>query len=232
LFTVALVTFVGLPGLDAGGACGAAEKPDGWVALFDGKSLDGWVVRSGFATYRVEDGAIVGTTAEGSANTFLCTEKEYGDFILEFEVNVDPALNSGVQIRSHAYEKETVKEIVRDGKVRKRVWPAGRVYGYQVEICTGERGKAGGIYDEARRGWLFELPDGAPAGKAFKDGQWNKYRVECRGDSIKTWINDVPCADLTDSMDASGLIGLQVHGIKGDEKLEVRWRNLRIKELD
>lgn len=211
--------------------CCSAAGENGWVSLFDGESLEGWVVRSGFATYEVEDGVIVGTTAEGSPNTFLCTEKDYGDFILEFEVKVDPALNSGVQIRSHAHEKDVVREIVRNGKKRTRKWPAGRVYGYQVEICTEARGKSGGIYDEARRGWLDEIEEGTPASKAFKDGQWNKYRVECRGDSIKTWINGVPCADLTDSMDASGLIGLQVHGIKGDEKLQVRWRNLRIKEL-
>lgn len=210
--------------------CLAAE--DGWVSLFDGKSLDGWVVRSGYATYAVDDGTIVGTTAEGSPNTFLCTKKNYGDFILEFEVKDDPELNSGVQFRSHAYDKETVVENERNGKKIKRTWPEGRVYGYQVEICGAAVGKSGGIYDEARRArWLYEIPDGSPASKAFKDGQWNEYRVECRGDSIKTWINGVPCADLTDSMDKSGFLGLQVHQIKGDQKLQVRWRNLRIKQL-
>lgn len=225
-----IVTVISLPATLATSRCSAAEQA-GWVSLFDGKSLDGWVVRSGFATYKAEDGAIVGTTAKGSPNTFLCTKKDYGDFILEFEVKVDPALNSGVQIRSHTYGKEATQEIVRNGKKRIRKWPAGRVYGYQVEICTETRGKSGGIYDEARRGWLDEIQEGTPASKAFKDGRWNKYRVECRGDSIKTCVNGVPCADLTDSMDASGFIGLQVHQVKGDEKLQVRWRNLRIQEL-
>jgi hypothetical protein len=184
------------------------------------------------AKYHVEDGAIVGTTVEGSPNTFLCTEKEYGDFILEFEVKVDPGLNSGVQIRSHAYETEKTTWIERDGKKRQRVFPAGRVHGYQVEISNEAAGTSGGIYDEARRGWLQNIADNPKASKAFKDNQWNKYRVECRGDSIKTFVNGVPCADLKDSMDPRGLIGLQVHGVRGDPKLQVRWRNLRIQVLD
>jgi hypothetical protein len=208
---------------------GAAEE---WTALFDGKSLDGWVVRSGFAKYHVEDGAVVGTTVEKSPNTFLCTEKEYGDFILEFEVKVDPGLNSGVQIRSHASEKETVTYVERNDKKIKRVRPAGRVFGYQVEISNEASGSSGGIYDEARRGWLANVSDDPAASKAFKDNQWNKYRIECRGDSIKTFVNGVPCADLKDSVDARGLIGLQVHGVKGDPQYQVRWRNLRIQVLD
>lgn len=202
---------------------------DGWVSLFDGKSLDGWVVRSGFAKYHVEDGCIVGTTVEGSPNTFLCTEKEYGDFILQFEVKVDSGLNSGVQIRSHVYDTDKEEEIQRDGRTVKRRFPAGRVFGYQVEIAEGTT--AGGVYDEARRGWLCNIQDDPAASKAFKSGQWNHYRVVCKGDRIQTFVNGVPCADFTDSMDASGLIGLQVHGVKGDPKYQVRWRNIRIKEL-
>jgi hypothetical protein len=214
------------------GSAAAAESDEGWTCLFDGKSLDGWVVRSGSAEYHVEDGAIVGTTVKGSPNTFLCTEKEYGDFILEFEVKVDPGLNSGVQIRSHSYETEKVVWIERKGKKRKRVHPAGRVYGYQVEISNEKQGSSGGIYDEARRGWLDNIADDPAASKAFKDNQWNKYRIECRGDSIKTFVNGVPCADLKDPVDKSGLIGLQVHGVKGDPHYQVRWRDLRIKELE
>ncbi len=228
---VLLVSLFAISLTISAGRMAVAEQ--GWTNLIKGNSLDGWEVRSGFATYKIEDGCVVGTTVEGSPNTFLCTKKEYGDFILEFEVLVDTKLNSGVQIRSHAYEKEIKKEITRNGKKRTRTWPAGRVYGYQVEICDGSRGKAGGIYDEARRGWIDEIPDGAAAGKAFKNDQWNKYRIECRGDSIKTSINGIPCADLKDSVDAQGFIGLQVHGISKDlGTLQVRWRNLRIQELD
>ncbi len=84
------------------------QEKDEWVSLFDGKTLNGWSVHSGFAKYHIEDGAIVGTTVKGSPNTFLCSDREYGDFILEFEVRLDPRLNSGVQIRSKIAEKEKV----------------------------------------------------------------------------------------------------------------------------
>jgi len=206
-----------------------------WMDLFDGKTLNGWSIHSGYAKYRVEDGAIVGTAVKGSPNTFLCTNKEYGDFILEFEVKCDPRLNSGVQIRSQI-AKDPMFFVFRrpDGRPRQNVIPPDRVYGYQVEIAGAETGTSGGIYDEARRGFfLADVSEDPAAGKAFKDDQWNKYQIECKGSSIKTWINGVPCADLRDSMDAKGIIGLQVHGLgRNFFPYQVRWRNLRIRELD
>jgi hypothetical protein len=105
------------------------------------------------------------------------------------------------------------------------------VHGYQVEIDPSKRGWTGGIYDESRRGWLYDLKKNEPARKAFKQNDWNKFRIECRGPSIKTWLNGVPAADLKDSLTASGFIALQVHGVgKKAEPMEVRFRNLRIKE--
>ena len=193
-----------------------------WVELFDGKTLDGWTQRNGTATYRVEDKTIVGKTNEGSPNSFLCSDKEYGDFELEFEVKVHDKLNSGVQIRSQT--KDT---------------PTGRVNGPQVEIeASGEGGaEAGYIYGEATgRGWLTPEDELKPH-KHFKDGQWNKFRVVARGPRIQTWINGKPIADLTDEpiyeTHPKGFIGLQVHSIgKGEGPYEVAWRNIRIKELD
>ena len=204
-------------------------------SLFDGTTLKGWSIHSGFAKYHVEDGAIVGTTVTGSPNSFLCTDRQYGDFVLEFEVNLDPRLNSGVQIRSQIAEAE--KAFVfsgRDGTAQKLVIPADRVYGYQVEIATEKGGSSGSIYDEARRGFMLAGTKSDPAAaKAFKDGQWNKFRVECKGDRIQTWINDVPCVDLRDGMTLRGVIGLQVHGVAKDAgPYEVRWRNIRIQADD
>jgi len=171
----------------------------GWKNLFDGRTLDGWEVRGGFAKYHVEDGVIVGTTVEGSPNTFLCTKKQYGDFILEFEVKCDPRLNSGVQIRSHVYKKDTTQEVWRRDKKVKVVRKAGHVYGYQVEISSEQTGSSGGVWDEARKSmWLYNARENAKASKAFKDNQWNKFRIACIGDSIKTWVNGVPCTDLRD----------------------------------
>jgi type 1 glutamine amidotransferase len=206
-----------------------------WTDLFDGKTLNGWSIHSGYAKYRVEDGVIVGTAVKGSPNTFLCTSKEYGDFILEFEVKCDSRLNSGVQIRSQIATNPMFFMFRRpDGRPRQIVIPPDRVYGYQVEIAGAETGSSGGIYDEARRGFfLADVSEDPAAGKAFKNDEWNKFRIECKGSSIKTWINGVPCADLRDSMDAKGIIGLQVHGLgRNFFPYQVRWRNLRIRELD
>lgn len=186
---------------------------DGWVWLFNGANLDGWERLNGTAPYEVADGTIVGTTAEGSPNSFLCTKKHFADFDLEFEVNCDPRLNSGVQFRSNSFKD----------------YQNGRVHGYQVEIATSNPGR---IYDEARRGRWLDDTDAQKANKAYKAGEWNKYRVLCVGDSIKTWVNGVPIADMKDSMTAKGFIGLQVHSFQSDTPAQVRWRNIRIKELN
>jgi hypothetical protein len=206
-----------------------------WVNLFDGKTLVGWKIRSGFASIVVENGVIVGTTVDGSPNTFLCTENEYGDFILEFETKNDPLLNTGVQIRSQvAQEEMTLWFLNKKGKPVKRVLPPDRVYGYQVDIFNEESGISGGIYDETRRSFfLADVSTDPKTRNAHKDNQWNRYRIECRGHSIKTWVNDVQCADIQDSLTLRGIIGLQVHGLRDHyQKLQVRFRNIRIQKLD
>lgn len=202
----------------------ALAQGEGFRPLFDGKSLTGFTIRSGTATYKVEDGAIVGTTAEGSGNTFLTTDKEYGDFELTFEVKVDNALNSGVQIRSHVAPENGFQPKL-GGKL-----PKDRLYGPQVEISTD--GMAGRIYDEARRGrWLDTKEPTAETKGAFKKGEWNQYRVLAQGDRIQTWVNGIPIADVRDGEDAKGHIGLQVHGIaRGTGPFQVRWKNLMIRE--
>jgi hypothetical protein len=199
----------------------------GWVALFDGKAIEGWSVKGGTATYKVEEGAIVGTTVEGSPNSFLC-RGPYSDFVLEFDVLCDTPLNSGVQIRSHTYEKDTPLES-KGGRIRK----AGDVYGYQCEITKAEEGVAGNFWDEARRTkWMDDFSKKPEAPKAYKDGQWNHYRIVAQGDHIRSWVNGVACADFHDDMDKSGFIGLQVHSIRrGEGPYHVRWKNIRIREL-
>jgi hypothetical protein len=212
-------------------ACDFAQADDeaGFRPLFDGKSLAGWVQRGGKAKYAVEDGAIVGTTVLNTHNSFLCTDRDYGDFILEIEFKVDPGMNSGVQIRSEYTAEDKPLDTTRNGKPV--VVPADCVYGYQVEIDPSNRAWSGGIYDEKRRAWLDDLEGQTEARKAFKQNEWNKFRVECRGPAIKTWINGVPAADLKDDMTPQGFIGLQVHATKKEDPMQVRWRNIRIKEL-
>jgi len=211
--------------------CGASSRDAKWQSLFDGRTVDGWQVRGGTAKYHVEDGVIVGTTVEGSPNTFLCTEKRYGDFELELEFKCDPQLNSGVQVRSHAYKKDTKVVMWRNGKPVERVRPAGHVYGYQVEIA-GAGGASGGIWDEARKAmWLYDARQNPDAGKAYKASDWNQYRIVCIGDRIRTWVNGAACADFRDPVDLTGFIGLQVHSYRGEKPAQVRWRSIRIKDL-
>ncbi len=183
-----------------------------WVSLFDGKSLSGWTQKNGTASYRVEDGAIVGKTATGSPNSFLCSDKNYTDFELTFEVNVDKALNSGVQIRSKTREE------------------GGRVYGPQVEI-EGNPGESGYIYGEATgRGWITKEQ---PIKDAYQNDQFNRFRVRAVGDRIQTWVNDTKIADIVDPESArEGFLGLQVHGIpKNAGPYEVRWKDIRVRSL-
>jgi hypothetical protein len=193
-----------------------AEAAD-FVNLVNGRNLDGWTQRNGTATYRLEGDAVVGKTAEGSPNSFLCTDKLYGDFELKFEVKVDAELNSGVQIRS-----QTVGGT-----------PEGRVNGPQVEISLD--GMAGYVYGESAGGWMTP-DDDRKAHQHFKDGEWNAYRVVANGNTIKTWINGHPVSDLTHEerykSHPKGFIGLQVHGIgAGQGPYEVRWRKLKLRDL-
>jgi hypothetical protein len=207
-------------------ACAAdAASP---VSLFDGRTLDGWVQRGGKAVYRVEAGEIVGETVPQTPNSFLCTARTYTNFVLELEFKPTAGLNSGIQVRSECFDQE--KSVALAGKTYKI--PAGRVHGYQVEIDPGDRAWTGGIYDEGRRGWLNDLKNNDAARKAFRGGEWNSLRIECRGSSLKTWLNGVPAADLKDEVTPAGFIALQVHGV-GDrqDKLQVRWRNLKLQEL-
>ncbi|MCB8998832.1 MAG: DUF1080 domain-containing protein [Bacteroidales bacterium] len=195
---------------------GKTDKPD-WKYLFNGNNLDGWVQMNGEAPYTVMDSVIVGTTVVNSPNSFLCTEQNYGDFILELEFKVNPEMNSGVQIRSLSLPE----------------YQNGRVHGYQIEIDPSERAWTGGIYDEGRTGWLYPLNDdeNAQARTAFKNGEWNKFRVEAIGNSIKTWVNGIPVANLYADITASGFIALQVHSIGSDTSKageQIMWKNIRI----
>ncbi len=228
-------------------ACAAVVAASAFAAapvstpLFNGTDLSGWVQRGGKAIYTVEGNQIVGTTVADTPNSFLCTDKTYGDFVLEYEFKVDPRLNSGVQIRSESFD--TARELQWEGKTIKI--PANRVHGYQIEIDPDvARGRmwTAGIYDEGRRGWLYPAEHdaeqkrlfSAQGRRIFKPGDWNHVRVEAIGDSIKTWLNGTPCADLRDAMTPRGFIALQVHSIgkaPEEEGIQVRWRNLQIVDL-
>ncbi len=191
-----------------------------WEPLFNGKDLTGWKPVNGTARYTVEEGVIVGTTATGTPNSFLATEKTYGDFIFECEVRQDVGpSNSGIMFRALSTPD----------------YMKGRVHGYQMEIESGVRDWTGGIYDEARRGWLYP-GDLTPAGKSsYRYGEWNRLRIEAIGPSLRTWVNGVAVAHLIDDLTPAGFIALQVHGIGKNEAnagRRISWRNLRIQTTD
>ncbi|MDI9523856.1 MAG: DUF1080 domain-containing protein [Bacteroidota bacterium] len=185
-----------------------------WQELFNGKDLQGWEKLNGTAEYKVEDNTIIGISAMNTPNTFLATTEEYGDFILEFDFKVDDGLNSGVQFRSLSMDE----------------YQNGRVHGYQFEIDPSDRAWTGGVYDEARRGWLYPLTYNPEGQAAFKNGEWNSARIEAIGSSIRTWVNGIPCTDLLDNTTSTGFIALQVHSIRNEELVgkTVSWRNIRI----
>ncbi|NPA37262.1 MAG: DUF1080 domain-containing protein [Chlorobi bacterium] len=191
------------------------QNDERWEMLFNGKNLKGWKVLNGKAVYKAENGEIIGVSVVNSPNTFLVTKKNYGNFILEYEMKMDRGLNSGVQIRS-----ESNKE-----------YQNGSVHGYQVECDDSDRRWTAGIYDEARRGWLYPLEYNPEAKKLYKNGEWNKFRVEAVGNKIRTWLNGKPVANLVDDMTPEGFIGLQVHGIGNKKELAgktIHWKNIRI----
>jgi hypothetical protein len=193
----------------------AQAQQSEWEVLFNGKSLKNWKKLNGNAVYLVEEAGITGISAMNSPNTFLTTGKEYGNFILEYEMKMDAGLNSGVQIRSHSIQ----------------TFENGRVHGLQVECDDSKRAWSGGIYDEARKGWRYPLEYNPAAKSAYKNGQWNRFRVLAFENHLITWINDVPCANLVEESAETGFIALQVHAIYDKEMdgRRVQWRNIRIR---
>ncbi|HEX9971261.1 MAG TPA: DUF1080 domain-containing protein [bacterium] len=186
-----------------------------WENLFNGKNLKNWLVLNGTAEFKITNGVIVGSSKLNTPNTFLATKQEYRDFILEFEAKMDNGLNSGVQIRS----------------LSKPEYQNSRVHGYQVELDASLRAWTGGIYDEARRGWLYNLECNPKAKSAYKSEQWNKFRIEATGNHIRVWLNGIPTADLIDDLTPTGFIALQVHSIGNDKEKEgktVQFRNIKI----
>ncbi|MDR0844012.1 MAG: DUF1080 domain-containing protein [Tannerella sp.] len=196
------------------GACNASN--DGWTVLFNGKDLTGFKQLNGQAPFKVENGVLIGVSTKSEPSSFLATEKDYGDFILEFDVICDPALNSGVQFRSESSSD----------------YQNGRVHGYQCEIDPSDRAWSGGIYDEARRGWLVTLTDNEAGKAAYSKTDWNHYRIEAIGKNIRIWLNGVNTSNLYDEETSNGFIAFQIHSIGSNAELdgkEIKWKNIRIK---
>jgi hypothetical protein len=185
-----------------------------WKQLFNGKDLKGWKQLGGKAVYETGNGEITGITVPNEPNSFLVTEATYGDFILELEFKLDAEMNSGIQFRSES----------------KPDYQEGRVHGYQMEIDPSPRAWTGGIYDEGRREWLYTLEYNPEAKWAYRKNDWNKARIECIGNVMRTWINGIATAHLIDDLTTNGFIALQVHSIGKPEEAgqKIHWRNIRL----
>ncbi len=212
---------------------------DGWVDLFDGKTLNGWkVINQDWKNpdskpdFYVEDDMLVCNTILGTAGGYLATEKSYSDFILELDVKMDTSLNSGVQCRGQIWEKDTVTNIF-SGVPGPRKWRAGYVWGYQVELDGSDRKWSGGLYEPGNRGWLVTLVGKPEAQNAYKPLDWNHFKIQMEGNRIQTWVNNIPVVDTTDNMSSAGFIAIQFHGANRPWQKEAKsyWKNIRIKEL-
>ncbi len=180
-----------------------------WETWFAEGTRDDWY-QTGNANFQINDGTLTGSARNLPRNSFFATRKFYGDFELEVEVKIAPGGNSGIQVRSELDES------------------ADRIIGYQIEIDTSERAWSGGLFEEGKRGWLNDLKDNEAGRAAFKNGEWNHYRIVCKGDHIQSWVNGVQCADHHDDAAAEGRVAFQVHGGKS---ADVEWRNARIREI-
>jgi hypothetical protein len=200
------------------GFLSAAEKPtddEGFVRLFDGRSLAGW--EGNLDVFRVEDGAIVGGSLKEGVprNEFLCAEREYGDFELRLKFKLlGQEANAGVQIRSRRAAKDS---------------PAPHeMIGYQADLGQNWWGC---LYDESRRRKVLAGPPEDQRRKIVKLDDWNDYVIRCQGRRIQLWINGHPTVDYTEpdgSIPQTGLVGLQIHG---GPPSEAWYKDLRIKEL-
>lgn len=212
--------------------CHVAAAHDDFHPLFDGVSVSDWSKKGGEATYAVEDETLVGTTKPNTPNTFLCPPKQYGDFELKFETKCDAALNSGVQIRS--IDSVEMIPAALEGDARKKVESRGKVgslAGPQVEIAAN--GNAGGVWFEGAGGWGPE-PNPELAKEIYKPNEWNSYHVVVKGDTVSVTINGKKISEgsIARTHMTKGWLGFQVHGVGNrEEPLQVRWRNIEIKEL-
>ncbi len=194
-----------------GAVLAAQEKEEGFVPIFNGKDLAGW--EGDKKLWIVEDGLLIGRSPGIKHNDFLATTKEYGDFILRFQIRLKPNnANSGVQFRS------------------KRVPNSHEVCGYQADVGGAWWGK---LYDEARRGKVLAGPKPDVIKKALKPGDWNEYEVKAVGPHVTMKINGTTTVEYTEPEPAekiarSGVIAVQIHG---GGPLEVQFRNIRVKEL-
>jgi hypothetical protein len=200
----------------------AAEKAAGFVPLFDGQSLAGWVGLGGdTSSYYVQDGMLI---CKDTGKVHLFTEKEYGNFVLRLQIKLDPGGNNGLGIRAQMSREP-------------------HIYGMELQILDDDYyadGEPIKLKDYQHHGSIYGVVP-AKTGHLKPAGQWNDQEVIVNGRQVKVTLNGTVIVDADldqvtpiDGHDHPGLkyekghIGLHAHGNYG---AEVFFRNLRIKEL-
>lgn len=195
----------------------SAEEP--WINLFNGKNFDGWKIIGSNGKAWVEDGAFVCHQVSNTPeHTFISTKKKYDDFIFEAEAKIEGNLHTGFLLRSINAKSDTAKVAI---------------YGYQLKIDPSERRWTGGVFDDFGKSWkwFYPLKESEKARSAFQLNEWNHFRVEAIGDSIKVWVNDIPTCNLIHNKYNKGYIAIKIHGMGENpemEKVLMRYRNIRI----
>jgi hypothetical protein len=189
-----------------------ATKPDkdGFISLFDGRSLEGWEGNTEY--WKVRDAMIVGDSPGIKHNEFLCTKQTFGDFELRvtFRIIGDDSKNSGIQFRSKRVPNDT------------------EVSGYQADIGKGYWGC---LYDESRRNRVLVRPPAETLEQAAKTDDWNIYVIRCEGPRVTLTLNGVKTVEYVESDDEiarCGVIGLQIHS---GNKMEAQFKDIKIKVL-
>ncbi len=201
----------------------AAEAAEGFRPIFDGKSLDGWIgLNDDTSSYYVKDGMLI---CKDTGQVHIFTKKEYANFVLRFQVKMDPGGNNGIGIRA-------------------RVSPEPHLYGMEIQVLEDayyEDGDPIELKDYQHHGSIYGVVP-AKTGHLKPAGQWNDEEIVCDGRHVKVTLNGVVIVDADldqvqplDGAEHPGLkytrghIGLHAHGNYG---AEVFFRNLRVKELD
>ena len=216
-------------------ATAQAADEEGFVSLFDGKTLDKWDGNPEF--WRVEDGAIVGqTTADKptKGNTFLIWRGgELADFELKAEFKIEGG-NSGIQYRSFEIpdQKWVIGGYQADIDSNPTGGYTGIVYGEKFRGMLALRGKKATVGEDHKSKETGELGDPAEIIKVVKKGDWNEYHITAKGFHFVQRINGTATAELTDDdtemRKASGLLALQLHA---GPPMKIQFRNIRVKHL-
>lgn len=185
-------------------ASGFAQKSK---KLFNGKDLSGWTIH-GTEKWYVDHGELICESGPDKQYGYLTTDKYYKNFVLDLDFKLEANGNSGVFIRS------TV-----DGT---------KISGWQVEVAPPGH-DTGGIYESYGRGWLIK--PSAEDQKVLDPDGWNHMRILANGDEVTSWLNGKQMVHLKDEKIGAGegSIALQIHNGGG---IKVRWKNIKIKELE